>query len=64
MEEISKSISKLIEDQGSLTSVELSQQMGISIILAKEQLIAIESIGVLCRDDSLEGIRFYLNIFV
>jgi hypothetical protein len=32
--------------------------------LAKEQLMETESLGLLCRDESLEGIRFYENIFV
>eukprot|EP01080_Neovahlkampfia_damariscottae_P001952 gene1952-1460_t len=43
LQQVSKTLSKLIEEKGSLTSVELSQEMGISIILAKEQLIATES---------------------
>jgi ESCRT-II complex subunit VPS36 len=63
-EEVSKSITSLIQTSGSLTSVELSQLKGISIILAKEQLMETESLGLLCRDESLEGIRFYENIFV
>ncbi|KAL5994933.1 hypothetical protein ACLOJK_024990 [Asimina triloba] len=37
--------------------------LGIAPALAKEQLLAAESKGLLCRDISPEGFRFYINIF-
>ena len=33
-------------------------------MLAKERLLAAEDFGRLCRDDSIEGLRFYPNLFL
>jgi hypothetical protein len=35
----------------------------ISLVLAAEHLAAAEAAGLLCRDDTLEGLRFYPNMF-
>ncbi|KAF0892110.1 hypothetical protein E2562_013489 [Oryza meyeriana var. granulata] len=37
--------------------------LGIAPALAKEHLLNAESIGILCRDVSPDGLRFYINIF-
>ena len=42
-----------------LTAEELSRRAGVSVVLARERLLAAE--GAACRDDSVEGIRFYHN---
>jgi ESCRT-II complex subunit VPS36 len=34
------------------------------VVLAKERLLAAEGRGLLCRDDSVEGLRFYPNLFL
>eukprot|EP00490_Sorites_sp_Unknown_P002142 CAMPEP_0114685120 /NCGR_PEP_ID=MMETSP0191-20121206/60063_1 /TAXON_ID=126664 /ORGANISM="Sorites sp." /LENGTH=115 /DNA_ID=CAMNT_0001969091 /DNA_START=1053 /DNA_END=1397 /DNA_ORIENTATION=+ len=36
---------------------------GISLELAREQLINAEELGYICRDESNEGLIFYNNIF-
>ena len=51
-------------DAGSITSEELAKLTGIAIVLAKERLLAAEQDGKLCRDDSVEGLRFYPNLFL
>jgi len=51
-------------DAGSITSEELAKLAGIAIVLAKERLLAAEQDGKLCRDDSVEGLRFYPNLFL
>ncbi|KAL9655166.1 hypothetical protein ABK040_008941 [Willaertia magna] len=43
-----------------LTAVGLAQAMNISVVLAKELLITAENKCKLCRDESEEGVRFYL----
>ncbi len=48
----------------SLTPEELSKIAGIAVVLARERLLAAESIGKLCRDDTVEGLRFYPNLFL
>ncbi|KAJ4796071.1 Vacuolar protein sorting-associated protein 36 [Rhynchospora pubera] len=37
--------------------------LGIAPALAKEHLLSAESRGLLCRDVSAEGLRFYINLF-
>jgi ESCRT-II complex subunit VPS36 len=53
-----------LEDQGSLSAEELAQALGISVLLAKERLLTTEKHGKACRDESIEGLRFYPNHFL
>lgn len=46
-----------------LSAVEVSQELGISVVLATEQLHGIEKLGLACRDDSVTGLVFYPNLF-
>ncbi|KAK9510239.1 hypothetical protein O3M35_005066 [Rhynocoris fuscipes] len=52
-----------VEMNGSLTPAELSQSLGISVLLAKERLTTTEKKGLVCRDESIQGLRFYPNLF-
>ncbi|XP_057314779.1 vacuolar protein-sorting-associated protein 36-like [Hydractinia symbiolongicarpus] len=60
---ISKTTKKVIEE-GSLTAEELGGILGLAFTLAKERLLLSEKFGKLCRDDSVEGLRFYPNKFL
>ncbi|KAG8337685.1 Vacuolar protein-sorting-associated protein 36 [Homalodisca vitripennis] len=53
-----------LKDSGSLSAEQLAQELGISVILAKERLLATEKAGKACRDDTIEGLRFYPNMFL
>lgn len=53
-----------LEESGSLSATELAKILGISVLLAKERLLTTEKQGRACRDESLEGIRFYSNLFL
>jgi len=53
-----------VKQSTSLTAEELSRNVGLSVVLAKERLLAAERAGKLCRDESMEGLRFYTNLFV
>jgi len=55
---------KALQTHGSLSSQELSTSIGVSLVLAKEYLLAAEKNGKSCRDESIEGLRFYLNKFL
>lgn len=48
----------------SISAQELSTSIGVSVVLAKEYLLAAEKNGKSCRDESIEGLRFYLNKFL
>ncbi|KAF7280317.1 hypothetical protein GWI33_006228 [Rhynchophorus ferrugineus] len=61
---IAESTGILIEDNGSLSADELASKLGISITLARERLLTSEKYGKCCRDDSIEGLRFYPNLFL
>ncbi|XP_071846807.1 vacuolar protein-sorting-associated protein 36-like isoform X1 [Apostichopus japonicus] len=54
----------LLEEKTSLSADELAQLLGISVMLAKGRLLAAEEIGKACRDESVEGLRFYPNKFL
>lgn len=47
-----------------MTAEELAQHLGLSVLLAKERLLTTERYGRSCRDDSIEGLRFYPNLFL
>ncbi|XP_063899957.1 vacuolar protein-sorting-associated protein 36-like [Zophobas morio] len=47
----------------SFTIAAYSLYSALPVALAKEQLLLAEQHGILCRDDSLEGLTFYPNLF-
>ncbi|KRZ13202.1 Vacuolar protein-sorting-associated protein 36 [Trichinella zimbabwensis] len=57
-------IVNLIEENGSLTAEQLSQKRQIPMLLAKELLLDAEDDGLLCRDETIEGICFFPNLFL
>lgn len=57
-------IADLIKEKGSLTAEELAQSGGISVLLARERLLVTEKRGKACRDDTIEALRFYPNLFL
>ena len=50
-------------DEG-LSVDEFARLAGIAVVLAKERLLAAESCGRLVRDDSVEGLKFFPNLFL
>ncbi|KAK9869949.1 hypothetical protein WA026_006047 [Henosepilachna vigintioctopunctata] len=61
---VSDATAQLIKENESVNCEELGQFLGISIVLAKERLLSAEKAGKCCRDDSIEGLRFYPNLFL
>uniref|UniRef100_A0A0N5B4D3 Vacuolar protein-sorting-associated protein 36 n=1 Tax=Strongyloides papillosus TaxID=174720 RepID=A0A0N5B4D3_STREA len=55
---------EIVSKYEGITPNGLSKQVGISVILAKERLIAAENEGRIVRDDSVEGLAFYTNKFL
>eukprot|EP00347_Sterkiella_histriomuscorum_P011328 403372873 len=55
---------KILIEQPGLTADKLAQQLNINVILMKEQLREAEERGFLCRDESLEGLRYYDNLII
>lgn len=63
-EEIAKSTSDMIQENGYLTPEKLSQIANVSVLLARERLFTTERLGLACRDESIEGLAFYPNRFL
>ena len=63
-DEIAKETTEAVKSLGSLTAEELSRHSGWSIVLSKERLLIAEDLGELCRDDSVEGLRFFPNLLL
>lgn len=57
-------IANLLRVKGSMTVEELAQSAGISVLLARERLLVTEKKGKACRDDSIEALTFYPNLFL
>lgn len=53
-----------LEENGFLTPVKLSQIANVSVLLARERLYTTERLGLACRDESIEGLAFYPNLFL
>mmetsp|Transcript_20080 Transcript_20080/g.41108 ORF Transcript_20080/g.41108 Transcript_20080/m.41108 type:complete len:172 (-) Transcript_20080:2-517(-) len=48
---------------GGITALDVSKALKFSALLANEQLLSAERMGWLCRDSTIEGIRFFPNCF-
>lgn len=46
-----------------MAPVEVSRELVLPLLLTKQYVLAAERRGLLCRDETLEGIRFYPNLF-
>lgn len=53
-----------MEELNTLSIEELARILNISIVLAQERLFIAEKAGGICRDESIEGLRFYPNMFI
>ncbi|ODM88145.1 Vacuolar protein-sorting-associated protein 36, partial [Orchesella cincta] len=54
----------LVEERGSVTPDEYAIAVGVPIFIGKQSLIMAEGQEKLCRDESVEGLRFYPNLFL
>lgn len=50
-------------DVGGITVIDVSKTLKIPALLANEQLQSAEQMGWLCRDSTIEGIRYFPNLF-
>ncbi|ESN97504.1 hypothetical protein HELRODRAFT_177933 [Helobdella robusta] len=54
---------QIVTENGCLTAEQLADIIGLSVVLAKERAQTAEKLGKLCRDESIEGVKFYPNLF-
>nr|CAG4651147.1 EOG090X09MN [Simocephalus serrulatus] len=62
--ELEKEMNKLLQAQQKLSALDVSQELGIPIMLARERLLTLEKSGLACRDDTVTGLVFYPNFFL
>jgi len=60
---VSKQIAKLITENGPLTALDISRLRNVPLTLAREEIATAEKNQVLCRDETFEGIVYYVNFF-
>jgi len=60
---VSKQIAKLITENGPLTALDISTLRNVPLTLAREEIATAEKNQVLCRDETFEGIVYYVNFF-
>ncbi|XP_037036984.1 vacuolar protein-sorting-associated protein 36 [Bradysia coprophila] len=63
-EAVAVATTEIVEEKKSMSVEELARILSISMILAQERLLIAERAGNLCRDESMEGLRFYPNLFL
>ncbi|VDN89297.1 unnamed protein product [Brugia pahangi] len=59
-----ESTAELVATMGTCNATKLAKCLSITVILAKERLLAAEAQAKLCRDDTIEGLTFYPNRFM
>jgi len=64
--ERAKTVLKAVEErkEDGISELELSTKLNLSVQLAMEELLATEEQALICRDEHLNGIRFYPNFFL
>jgi len=60
---VSKQIAKLITENGPLTALDISKLRNVPLTLAREEIATAEKSQVLCRDETFEGVVYYVNFF-
>lgn len=61
---VAKEVAELVRTHRSMSYEELARHMSISIVLAQARLLAAEQLATVCRDESIEGLRFFPNLFL
>ena len=60
---VNNQILDLLNEVDSLSAQELAIKFNISVALARQRLIDSEKFGLVCRDECIQGLRFYPNKF-
>ncbi|XP_043216265.1 vacuolar protein-sorting-associated protein 36-like [Amphibalanus amphitrite] len=61
---VAESTRRLLAQRGTLTAQQLAALAGVSVLLAKQRLLYLETKGGACRDESIQGLVFYPNRFL
>jgi len=61
---MSQKIAEIVKASGFISAIDLSQKLGISLLLATQHLQTAEAQKILCRDQSRDGTNFFPNLFL
>ena len=60
---IGEELQSLATDARCIIETQVAKKKSVSLLIAREQLLQSEKLGYLCRDESIEGVRFFPNLF-
>lgn len=63
-DQVAEAVKTKLEECGSMSVEESARLEHISVLLAHERFLIAERAGKVCRDESVEGLRFYPNLFL
>lgn len=63
-DQVAEDIELQVRETGSMSIEECARLKHISVLLASERFFIAERAGKVCRDESVEGLRFYPNLFL
>jgi len=63
-EQVADDVEQIVKDVGSMSIEECAREKHISVLLAHERFLIAERAGRVCRDESVEGLRFFPNLFL
>lgn len=63
-EQVYEDINKLLSTMVYLTAAVLAKERRTSVEVAKQHLLQAETVGKLCRDETVAGLSFYPNKFL
>ena len=64
MEQLTKHIIQKVSENDHLSGKEIAEIFKINAVIALECLLLAEKQGALCRDQGLQGLHFYTNLFL
>lgn len=63
-DQVAEDVQQQVKDAGSMSIEECARIRHISVLLAHERFLIAERAGKVCRDESVEGLRFFPNLFL
>ncbi|ORY04710.1 Vps36-domain-containing protein [Basidiobolus meristosporus CBS 931.73] len=61
---IAQHLFELIKANGALSAIDIAEVESVPVVLITEQLLMTEARGLICRDETIEGIKFYENLLI
>lgn len=63
-QQVADEVEEFVKQKGSMSVEECAREHNLSVFLTHERFLIAERAGKVCRDESVEGLRFYPNLFL